>query len=65
MNAIRRLRKMASLCRQQAAYNPTESWRLLAEAEYWERLARAETSSYFKDCHTPSSGVQPLNKLAA
>jgi len=61
MKAIRRLRKMASLCRQQAAYNPAQRWRLLAEAEYWERLARAETSSHFKDCHTTES----LNDLAA
>jgi hypothetical protein len=65
MKAIRRLRKMASLCRQQAAYNPAQRSKLLAEAEYWERLARAETSSHFKDCHTTSSGAQSLNELAA
>jgi hypothetical protein len=32
----RRFRAMGSLCRQQAAYNPAQSWKLLAEAEYWE-----------------------------
>lgn len=58
VKAIRRLRKMASLCRQQAAYNPAQSWRLLAEAEYWERLARAEVFSHFKDCHTTSSSTE-------
>jgi hypothetical protein len=58
VKAIRRMRKMASLCRQQAAYNPAQSWRLLAEAEYWERLAQAETSSHFKDCHTTSSSTE-------
>jgi hypothetical protein len=58
MVLVRRLRKMASLCRQQAAYNPAQSWKLLAEAEYWERLARAEVFSHFKDCHTTSSSTE-------
>jgi len=35
MNKVRRLRAMGSLCRQQAAYNPDQSWKLLAEAAYW------------------------------
>ena len=41
METVRRLRAMASLCRQSAAYNPDRSWKLLAEAEYWEHLASA------------------------
>jgi hypothetical protein len=51
MKTVRRLRAMASLCRQQAAYNPAQSWSLLAEAEYWEHLADAEMSSHFKECN--------------
>jgi hypothetical protein len=55
MKNIRRLRAMGSLCRQQAAYNPAQSWKLLAEAEYWEHLAQAEMSSHFKECNSASS----------
>ena len=55
MKSVRRLRAMSSLCRQQAAYNPAQSWKLLAEAEYWEHLAQAETSSDFIECNTISS----------
>jgi hypothetical protein len=48
MEKVRRLREMGSLCRQQAAYKPAQSWKLLAEAEYWEHLAAAETSTLFE-----------------
>ncbi|WP_146006584.1 hypothetical protein [Bradyrhizobium forestalis] len=41
MEAARRFRAMALLCRQTAARQPERSWRLLAEAEYWEHLAAA------------------------
>lgn len=41
MEAARRFRAMASLCRQTAALHPERSWKLLAEAEYWEHLATA------------------------
>ncbi|MCK1541747.1 hypothetical protein IVA87_20030 [Bradyrhizobium sp. 147] len=41
MEAARRFRAMASLCRQTAALYPERSWKLLAEAEYWEHLATA------------------------
>lgn len=40
MDTVSRLRAMASLCRQTAAHHPDRSWRLLAEAEYWEHLAK-------------------------
>jgi hypothetical protein len=43
---------MGLLCRQQAAYNPAQSWKLLAEAEYWEHLAQVETSSHFEECNS-------------
>jgi hypothetical protein len=39
METVCRLRAMASLCRQTAARHPDRSWKLLAEAEYWEHLA--------------------------
>ena len=55
MKNVRRLRAKGSLCRQQAAYNPAQSWKLLAEAEYWEHLAQAETSSHFIECNTTIS----------
>jgi hypothetical protein len=55
MKNVRRFRAMGSLCRQQAAYNPAQSWRLLAEAEYWEHLAQAEMSSHFNECNADNS----------
>lgn len=55
MKKVRRLRAMGSLCRQQAAYNPAQKWKLLAEAEYWEHLADVEMSSYFGECNAASS----------
>jgi hypothetical protein len=33
---------MASLCRQQAAYQPSQSWQLLGQAERFEYLAQIE-----------------------
>jgi hypothetical protein len=41
METARRFRAMALLCRQTAARQPERSWKLLAEAEYWEHLAAA------------------------
>jgi hypothetical protein len=55
MKNVSRFRAMGSLCRQQAAYNPDNRWKLLAEAEYWEHLAQVEMSSHFKECNTASS----------
>ena len=55
MEKVRRLRAMGSLCRQQAAYNGMNKWKLLAEAEYWEHLADLELSSYFQQCNAISS----------
>jgi hypothetical protein len=50
MKNVRRLRAMGSLCRQQAAYNPSQSWKLLAEAEYWEHMAAVEMTFHFEEC---------------
>jgi hypothetical protein len=52
---VRRLRAMGSLCRQQAAYNSMNKWKLLAEAEYYEHLAQVELSSYFQESNAASS----------
>jgi hypothetical protein len=54
-------RALASLYRQQAAYNPANSWQLLGEAERWEHLAAQELASHFKDCNTnlAKSGATP------
>ncbi|MGL3107988.1 MULTISPECIES: hypothetical protein [unclassified Bradyrhizobium] len=54
MEKVRRLRAMGSLCRQNAAYNSMNKWKLLAEAEYWEHLAELELSSYFEECNAVS-----------
>jgi len=64
METIRRLRAMASLCRQSAACHPGRSWKLLAEAEYWERLANAAVLEHFQQC-TSSSNDQTLPQPTA
>ena len=64
MQKVRRLRAMGSLCRQQAAYNPDQSWKLLAEAAYWEHLAEVELSSHFEECNLAESGVPELRSAA-
>jgi hypothetical protein len=52
MKTAQRLRAMAALCRQSAALHPDKSWRLLAEAEYWEHLAATALSRDVEDCST-------------
>jgi len=51
VDKVRRLRAMSSLCRQQAAYNSMNKWKLLAEAEYWDHLAELALSSHFQQCN--------------
>jgi hypothetical protein len=58
-------RALASLCRQQAAYNPDQSWRLLAQAKHWERLAYVEMSSHFEECNATGSNEKTLTDLGA
>jgi len=60
---VRRLRAMGSLCRQQAAYNSMNKWKLLAEAEYYEHLAQVELSSYFQECTVSSNELAPSQAL--
>jgi hypothetical protein len=64
METVRRLRAMASLCRQTAAYRPDRSWKLLAEAEYWEHLADAQLVEHFKECTAGSGDVTQLPPTA-
>jgi hypothetical protein len=51
MEKVRRYRALGSLCRQQAAYNPDQSWHLLGQAERWEHLAEEELVSHFEACN--------------
>jgi hypothetical protein len=51
MKNASRYRALASLCRQQAAYKPDQSWHLLGHAERWEHLAEAELADHFKECN--------------
>jgi hypothetical protein len=44
---VRRFRTIASLCRQTAAFRPTQKWSLLAQAYEWERLAMTELEPHF------------------
>jgi hypothetical protein len=55
MKNVSRYRAMSSLCRQHAAYNPSQSWKLLAEAERWEHLAATEMSSRAEESRSPGS----------
>lgn len=64
MKDVARYRALGSLCRQQAAYNPDKSWKLLAQAEHWEHLAQMETTFHFKECNA-ASGDRPEKSFAA
>jgi hypothetical protein len=55
MKEVARYRALGSLCRQHAAYNPNESWKLLAQAEHWEHLAAQELAFHFKECNADHS----------
>lgn len=57
METVRRFRAMASLCRQTAAYHPDRSWKLLAEAEFWEHAADVALLEHYRECTASSSDV--------
>jgi hypothetical protein len=65
MKNASRYRALASLCRQQAAYRPDQSWQLLGQAERWEHLAEDELSLHFKECNDTSPDAKPVSDLAA
>lgn len=62
MENVRRYRALASLCRQQAAFRPLQSWDLLGQAERFEHLAEAELKAHFDACNaqTANDEVIPL-----
>jgi hypothetical protein len=64
METVRRLRAMASLCRQSAAYHPDRSWKLLAKAEYWEHAADAAVLEHFRECTAGSSDLAQPQQVA-
>jgi hypothetical protein len=59
MDKVRRYRAMGSLCRQSAALNPLNSWKLLADAERWEHLAERELASHFTECNVAGFQAAP------
>jgi hypothetical protein len=62
MENVRRYRALASLCRQQAAYRPWQSWDLLGQAEHFEHLAEVELKSHFDECN--AKGADDTNAAA-
>ena len=51
MENVRRYRALASLCRQQAAFRPLQSWELLGQAEHFEHLAETALRAHFDVCN--------------
>jgi hypothetical protein len=47
MENVRRYRAIASMYRQTAAFRPSQSWSLLAQAREWEYLALRELEAHF------------------
>ena len=64
MENVRRYRTIASLCRQTAAYRPTHSGSLLAQASEWEDRAVAELEAYFEAFCSAASGSTPAASYA-
>lgn len=64
MDNVRRYRALASLCRQQAAYRPLQSWDLLGQAERFEHLAEAELKTHFRACNTPAANESAATATA-
>lgn len=65
MENVRRYRALASLCRQQAAYRPLQSWELLGRAERFEHLAEAELKAHFDACNAESANNEVAAPAAA
>lgn len=47
-----------------AAYHPDRSWKLLAEAEYWEYMASAALLEHSKKCTASSNDLMQLQQTA-
>jgi hypothetical protein len=65
MKNVIHYRTMGSLCRQHAAYNPNESWKLLAEAEHWEHLAELAAATPLEQYNAGNSNAQENKQSAA
>jgi len=65
MKDVRRYRALASLCRQQAAFRPLQSWDLLGQAERFEHLAEAELKAHFDACNSQHSSDEATASGAA
>ncbi|HKS19946.1 MAG TPA: hypothetical protein VJS63_12140 [Bradyrhizobium sp.] len=65
MKNAARYRVWASLCRQHAAYDPAQNWKLLGQAERWERLAEGEISDHFQACNAACPDILSESELAA
>jgi hypothetical protein len=52
MKIVRSYRVLASLCRQQAIFNPQDSRKWLDQAERLEHLADFEIAIWFQECNT-------------
>ncbi|MBI5260598.1 MAG: hypothetical protein HY852_02125 [Bradyrhizobium sp.] len=65
MENVRRYRALASLCRQQAAYRPQQSWQLLGQAERWEHLAAAELEASFRARNAMMDGEAKIESRQA
>jgi hypothetical protein len=63
MESVRRYRALASLCRQQAAYRPLQSWQLLGQAERFEHLAQVELEVQYRARNTTAAdaGTEPAH----
>ena len=64
MENVRRYRTIASLCRQTAAYRPTHSCSLLAQASEWEHRAVTELVAYFEAFCNAAPGHAPAASYA-
>jgi hypothetical protein len=65
MENVRRYRALASLCRQQAAYRPLQSWDLLGQAEHFEHLAEKELKAHFDVCNAQRAQDETAGEAAA
>ena len=67
MENARRYRALASLCRQQAAYRPLQSWQLLGQAERYEYLAQVELEAGLEagcEARNTTTAADPITELA-
>ncbi len=58
---VARYRAIASLCRQTAAFRPSQKSSLLQQAEHWERLALSKVEAGLDE---DVFGEEPLNSPA-